>query len=181
MSHFLCFNLIQNQSHPFGYISDNGIFHSNSIMLAWGPGTSLRRQKESPRKPLQKFRLHFRCFTTDSWRSFVHGHSFDEGSFRVGLWQDYVWKTLGLRRIKKSETPFKTKTKHQTKIKTRLFIFLIEKGFFLHCIYKVHFFKSTRAWHHSLFWLCLQQEYPLQRSEVPVIFSLKTNILSLWS
>ena len=45
MSHLLCFNLIQNQSHPFGYVSDNGIFHSNSIMLAWGPGTSLRRQK----------------------------------------------------------------------------------------------------------------------------------------
>lgn len=45
MSHLLCFNLIQNQSHPFGYVSDNGIFICTSIMLAWGPGTSLRRQK----------------------------------------------------------------------------------------------------------------------------------------
>lgn len=45
-------------------------------------------------------------------------------------------ENLGLPKNKEIKNPSKTKTKHQTKIKTRLRIFLIEKGYFLHCIYQ---------------------------------------------
>ena len=47
-------------------------------------------------------------------------------------------ENFGLTKNKEIRNPLQNKTKHQTKIKNRLFIFLIEKEFFLHCIYKDH-------------------------------------------
>lgn len=45
MARLLSFNPIKINPHPFGHFPDNAVFHSNSTMLAWGPGTSLRGQK----------------------------------------------------------------------------------------------------------------------------------------
>ena len=106
-------------------------------MLAWGLGASLRRQKRRNHQGNHYRNSNYLLGALQLIAEYLlHMVTLVIGMLQGSSVARLRVENLGLPKNKEIKNPSKTKTKHQTKIKTRLRVFLIEKEYFLHCIYQ---------------------------------------------